>query len=341
MRNLFKLQYPELPLDEFYEKGIFWISFSDFCKYFHTITICDFDKQKYVRRFYNEKFYNKDSNSFIVYDIDVLKYTTVYLELFHANDNLKRNDLALPDLGLIVLKKSDKDPADVSYNLVGNRNCVLNFRAATTTLNLQSGTYKIIPISFRYWNNPNIENNFNFVIHNSETINLEKKLQNSKEFPISIFATLSTSESNLMSRGCATFIYGHNNEESKYLRITVKIFSGHINCKDKKTRKIKQIPTNLDKTHPLYEFENEKIDEIPPNHKKISCILIDNADLQKKNLEPNYKYLDQKNTKFEIKEDIILDSEREILENTNSDLHNNILQSNLKSDVTTATKNKK
>jgi hypothetical protein len=140
--------------------GVFWISLDDFIEYFNYVSICKTDLELKTCRFIG-KFTQTGSNLIKGYSLQLNEKATFDIELFH-NTKENRKEKEFIDLNLIVIFNYGK--ADEKYILSNYKFKNKNYYIETFELN--KGTYTFLPLSFKYSNNNNYENNnYTIVFH--------------------------------------------------------------------------------------------------------------------------------------------------------------------------------
>jgi len=150
-----------------HDQGIFWIQYEDFIKYFTRAFICIDDPTLNVKR--EQKFKIK-STELNVFDLTVTNPDIFYIKVYcdRARDVKKDSDLFL------MLFKEETE-----RRFYQKHSHPLNALTSEMCIKLESGIYRIVPLSFKDFFNRSLKNEddskfYNLVIHSKQKIFLKK-----------------------------------------------------------------------------------------------------------------------------------------------------------------------
>jgi calpain-15 len=128
------------------DEGVFWISFSDFIKYFCSIDICKTKLDWFESRM-SGYFIGEGTRDIQAYHLIVFETSEIDIGLFHKTIKNRRENSDL-DLSFVVLRTSGCKNS-VGSLIVNSKRSVRKFIGCEHIF--EPGEYIIVPLSFNFW----------------------------------------------------------------------------------------------------------------------------------------------------------------------------------------------
>ena len=161
--NLFKINPSTMNSNA--DNGIFWMSYFDFVKYFHSVDICKINPNWMEARM-TGFFVSHECRDILAYQLHIFETTMIEMSLFQRSD-ISRKDTIDSDLLLLVFRTRRPQLQFIT----SSKRLVRHFINKEHMFGI--GDYTILPLSFNFWYTTN-KISYNLAVHGSKPFILEQ-----------------------------------------------------------------------------------------------------------------------------------------------------------------------
>ena len=253
-------------------------------EYFSSIIICDITLQKYEERIIDYPFFSAHSTHFNVHEVNLTHDCCLHVNLFR--NIKKRNSMLSSDKGFIILDNNNEFILKSFFGYFVN---------SFHKIDLKAGIYKIVPLSFRFWNESENQNNYNLVLHCSNTFSIKNTKEEIKKLPEFIFKMSKRRfteycNEEILDLGHVIISFGFNGTKSSVVEFRKKLINGKFIFKLKHGCTLdkeldEKIPKSFQDSHFTVSQElNDKefVCKLGPRSKRILLIFTNYSSLKKK-----------------------------------------------------------